>query len=203
MFGLEQLERLWTQPAGAGRAALAGLAHRRRHRFRRGRLRQLLPEPSRPRDALYRPQCAGRQPHRRGALKEAGITFDVNAQGNAVLGAPRTDGAGAHAAGGKGPAEQLQRRLRAVRQDGVHGPHVLHAGDHAGAGAGGRDCAHHPGHERREGARVCTSCCRTAGSFRRTRQQPSASVIIRTESADDISSGRRRSGISWPQRCRA
>ena len=68
------------------------------------------------------------------ALKEAGITFDVNSQGNAVSVRRGQTAQARMLLAEKGLPTQRQCGLRAVRQDGLDGPHVLHAGDHAACG---------------------------------------------------------------------
>ena len=68
------------------------------------------------------------------ALKEAGIAFDVNAQGNAVSVRRGQTAQARMLLAEKGLPTQRQCRLRAVRQAGLHGPHLLHAGDHAACG---------------------------------------------------------------------
>ena len=150
MIGREQLERLWMSLLALGGRRLSRACACRRDRVRDGRLERLLPEPAGSRDALRRSQCPGRQPHRRDA---PGSRHRLRCEfpGQRRARASRASRAGSHAAGREGPAEQHQRRLRAVRQAGLHRPHVVHAGGHAGPRARGRDCAHHPGHARREG----------------------------------------------------
>ena len=73
------------QPAGARRPAAGGLGAGRPRRVRRGRPRQLLPEPARSSRALYTGLIAQDVSRIGAALKEAGIAFDVNSQGTAVL----------------------------------------------------------------------------------------------------------------------
>ena len=86
MIGREQLERLWTQPARSGRAAA-----RARWRssastvFAAVGARQLLSEPARARDALRRPQRRRTSAASAPRCREAGIAFDVNSEGTAVL----------------------------------------------------------------------------------------------------------------------
>jgi len=157
------------QPDGSRRQAAGNLGAGRARRLRHGRARQLLPEPAAARSHLYRPLAAGCQPHRRGA-QGGGHRLRRQFPGYGRAGALRADGAGAHASGRERPAQQRQRRLRAVRQAGLHGPHLVHAGDHPGAGARRRDRAHHPGDEGREG---CPRAYRAAGHRLISPQPPS------------------------------
>ena len=122
------------------------------------------------------------------ALKEAGITFDVNSQGNAVSvrrgqtaqarmllaekGLPTSSNAGYELfdkMGSMGLTSFMQEitRLRALEGEIARTIQAMKGV---------------------KGARVHI-VLPDAGSFRRTRQQPSASVIIRTENAGDFSSG--------------
>ena len=118
------------------------------------------------------------------ALHEADIGFDVSADERGRDGALRPDRAGAHAAGREGPAAFDERRLRALRQDGVARPHLLHAGCDAAARPGGRAVAHDPDHVGHRAARVHI-VLPDEGSFRRTKQPASASVVIRAATLDD------------------
>ena len=85
---------------------------------------------------------------------------------------------------------------------GLSRPHLVHAGHHAGARARRRDRPHDPDHERREGG-ARHIVLPDIGSFRRARQPPSASVIIRTGRRRRECRRQPRSGIWSRPRCRA
>jgi flagellar M-ring protein FliF len=187
MFGREQLERLWRSLLGLGARRLAalglvGLAIFATVAF--GSYYLGRPEL----ETLYtglNPQDVSRIG---AALKEAGITFDVNAQGTAVLvragqtaqarmllaekGLPSSASAGYELfdkLGSMGLTSFMQEitRVRALEGE-------LARTIQAMKGV--------------KAARVHLVLSE-AGSFRRSRQAPSASVIVRTEAAGDFSAG--------------
>jgi flagellar M-ring protein FliF len=186
MFGLEQLERLWSSLLALGARRLAGLALVGLTVFAAvGFGSYYLSRPDF--ETLYIGLNAQDVSRIGAALKEAGITFDVNAQGNAVSvrrgqtaqarmllaekGLPTSSNAGYELfdkMGSMGLTSFMQEitRLRALEGEIARTIQAM---------KGVR------------GARVHI-VLPDAGSFRRARQQPSASVIIRTESVDDFSS---------------
>ena len=157
MIGREQLERLWSSLLALGGRRLAAWGWSALAVFAAVGLGSYYL--SRPQlEAIYTgltPQDVSRIG---AALREAGIHFDVNAQGTAVLVRYGQTAQARMLLAEKGLPSQRQRRLRAVRQDGLHGAHLLHAGDDPRARAGGRDRAHHPGHEGRQGRPRSSSC---------------------------------------------
>ena len=187
MFGLEQLERLWTSLLGLGARRLAGLGIVGVTVFAVvGFGSYYLSRPDF--ETLYIGLNAQDVSRIGAALKEAGVTFDVNAQGNAVSvrrgqtsqarmllaekGLPTSSNAGYELfdkMGSMGLTSFMQEitRLRALEGEIARTIQAMKGV---------------------KGARVHI-VLQDTGSFRRTRQQPSASVIIRTESVDDISSG--------------
>ncbi len=186
MFGLEQLERLWTSLLGLGARRLAGLGIVGVTVFAAvGFGSYYLSRPDF--ETLYIGLNAQDVSRIGAALKEAGVTFDVNAQGNAVSvrrgqtsqarmllaekGLPTSSNAGYELfdkMGSMGLTSFMQEitRLRALEGEIARTIQAMKGV---------------------KGARVHI-VLQDTGSFRRTRQQPSASVIIRTESVDDISS---------------
>ena len=186
MFGLEQLERLWTSLLGLGARRLAGLGIVGVTVFAVvGFGSYYLSRPDF--ETLYIGLNAQDVSRIGAALKEAGVTFDVNAQGNAVSvrrgqtsqarmllaekGLPTSSNAGYELfdkMGSMGLTSFMQEitRLRALEGEIARTIQAMKGV---------------------KGARVHI-VLQDTGSFRRTRQQPSASVIIRTESVDDISS---------------
>ena len=186
MFGLEQLERLWSSLLGLGARRLAGLGIVGVTVFAAvGFGSYYLSRPDF--ETLYIGLNAQDVSRIGAALKEAGVTFDVNSQGNAVSvrrgqtaqarmllaekGLPTSSNAGYELfdkMGSMGLTSFMQEitRLRALEGEIARTIQAMKGV---------------------KGARVHIVLPDT-GSFRRTRQQPSASVIIRTESVDDISS---------------
>ena len=186
MFGLEQLERLWSSLLGLGARRLAGLGLVGLTVFAAvGFGSYYLSRPDF--ETLYIGLNAQDVSRIGAALKEAGITFDVNSQGNAVSvrrgqtaqarmllaekGLPTSSNAGYELfdkMGSMGLTSFMQEitRVRALEGEIARTIQAM-----KGVKA----------------ARVHI-VLPDAGSFRRTRQQPSASVIIRTESVDDFSS---------------
>jgi flagellar M-ring protein FliF len=186
MFGLEQLERLWSNLLSLGARRLAGLGVVGLAVFAAvGFGSYYLSRPDF--ETLYIGLNAQDVSRIGAALKEAGVTFDVNAQGNAVSvrrghtaqarmllaekGLPTSANAGYELfdkMGSMGLTSFMQEitRLRALEGEIARTIQAM---------KGVR------------GARVHI-VLPDSGSFRRTRQQPSASVIIRTESVDDVSS---------------
>lgn len=186
MFGLEQLERLWSNLLGLGARRLAGLGLVGLAVFAAvGFGSFYLSRPDF--ETLYIGLNAQDVSRIGAALKEAGVTFDVNAQGNAVSvrrghtaqarmllaekGLPTSANAGYELfdkMGSMGLTSFMQEitRLRALEGEIARTIQAM---------KGVR------------GARVHI-VLPDSGSFRRTRQQPSASVIIRTETVDDVSS---------------
>jgi flagellar M-ring protein FliF len=186
MLGLEQLDKLWGSLSALGARRLAALAFVGLAVFAAvGGGSYYLSRPDF--ETLY----VGLSPQdvsRIGAtLKEAGITFDVNSQGNAVSvrrgqtaqarmllaekGLPTSSNAGYELfdkMGSMGLTSFMQEvtRLRALEGEIARTIQAMKGV---------------------KGARVHIVLA-DAGSFRRTRQQPSASVIIRTESVGDFSS---------------
>jgi flagellar M-ring protein FliF len=186
MFGLEQLDRLWSSLAALGARRLAALAvaglsvfvavgfgsyHLSRPDF----------------ETLYIGLSAQDVNRIGAALTEAGISFDVNAQGNSVSarrgqtaqarmllaekGLPTSSTAGYELfdkMGSMGLTSFMQEvtRLRALEGEIARTIQAMKGV---------------------KGARVHI-VLPDSGSFRRVRQQPSASVIIRTESPEDFSS---------------
>jgi flagellar M-ring protein FliF len=187
MFGLEQLERLWSSLLGLGPRRLAALGLIGLTVFMAvGGGSYYLSRPEF--ETLYIGLNAQDVSRIGAALKEAGITFDVNAQGNAVSvrrgqtaqarmllaekGLPTSSNAGYELfdkMGSMGLTSFMQEitRLRALEGEIARTIQAM-----KGVKA----------------ARVHI-VLPEAGSFRRTRQQPSASVIIRTENAGDFASG--------------
>lgn len=186
MFGLEQLERLWTSLLGLGARRLAGLGIVGITVFAAvGFGSYYLSRPDF--ETLYIGLNAQDVSRIGAALKEAGVTFDVNSQGNAVSvrrgqtsqarmllaekGLPTSSNAGYELfdkMGSMGLTSFMQEitRLRALEGEIARTIQAMKGV---------------------KGARVHI-VLQDTGSFRRTRQQPSASVIIRTESVDDVSS---------------
>jgi flagellar M-ring protein FliF len=187
MFGLEQLERLWSSLLGLGARRLAGLGLIGLTVFAAvGFGSYYLSRPEL--ETLYVGLSAQDVSRIGAALKEAGITFDVNAQGNAVSvrrgqtvqarmllaekGLPTSANAGYELfdkLGSMGLTSFMQEitRVRALEGEIARTIQAM-----KGVKA----------------ARVHI-VLPDAGSFRRTRQPPSASVIIRTEAAGDFSAG--------------
>ncbi|MBX9592191.1 MAG: flagellar M-ring protein FliF [Hyphomonadaceae bacterium] len=186
MFGLEQLERLWSSLLGLGARRLAGLGLVGLSVFAAvGFGSYYLSRPDF--ETLYIGLNTQDVSRIGAALKEAGITFDVNAQGNAVSvrrgqtaqarmllaekGLPTSANAGYELfdkMGSMGLTSFMQEitRLRALEGEIARTIQAMKGV---------------------KGARVHI-VLPDAGSFRRTRQPPSASVIIRTESVGDFSS---------------
>jgi flagellar M-ring protein FliF len=186
MFGLEQLERLWSSLLGLGARRLAALGLIGLSVFAAiaGGSYYL----SRPEfETLYIGLNAQDVSRIGATLKEAGITFDVNSQGNAVSarrgqtaqarmllaekGLPTSANAGYELfdkMGSMGLTSFMQEitRLRALEGEIARTIQAM-----KGVKA----------------ARVHI-VLPDAGSFRRTRQQPSASVIVRTENPGDFPS---------------
>ena len=187
MFGLEQLERLWGSLLGLGARRLAALGLIGLSVFAAvGGGSYYLSRPEF--ETLYIGLNAQDVSRIGAALKEAGITFDVNSQGNAVSvrrgqtaqarmllaekGLPTSSNAGYELfdkMGSMGLTSFMQEitRLRALEGEIARTIQAMKGV---------------------KGARVHI-VLPEAGSFRRTRQQPSASVIIRTENAGDFASG--------------
>lgn len=187
MFGLEQLERLWSSLLGLGARRLAGLGIIGLTVFAAvGFGSYYLSRPEM--ETLYVGLNAQDVSRIGAALKEAGITFDVNSQGNAVSvrrgqtaqarmllaekGLPTSANAGYELfdkLGSMGLTSFMQEitRVRALEGEIARTIQAM-----KGVKA----------------ARVHI-VMPDAGSFRRTRQPPSASVIIRTETAGDFSAG--------------
>lgn len=187
MFGLEQLERLWSSLLGLGARRLAGLGLIGLTVFAAvGFGSYYLSRPEL--ETLYVGLNAQDVSRIGAALKEAGITFDVNSQGNTVSvrrgqtvqarmllaekGLPTSANAGYELfdkMGSMGLTSFMQEitRVRALEGEIARTIQAM-----KGVKA----------------ARVHI-VLQDAGSFRRTRQPPSASVIIRTETAGDFSSG--------------
>jgi flagellar M-ring protein FliF len=186
MFGLEQLERLWNSLLGLGARRLASLGLVGLAVFGAvGFGSYYLSRPDF--ETLYVGLNAQDVSRIGAALKEAGITFDVNAQGNAVSvrrgqapqarmllaekGLPTSSNAGYELfdkMGSMGLTSFMQEitRLRALQGE-------IERTIQAMKGV--------------KGARVHI-VLPDGGSFRRTRQPPSASVTIRTEAVGDFSS---------------
>jgi flagellar M-ring protein FliF len=186
MFGLEQLEKLWSSLLGLGARRLAGLGLVGLTVFAAVGFGSFYL--SRPDFETLYIGLSAQDVSRIGAtLKEAGVTFDVNAQGNAVSvrrgqtaqarmllaekGLPTSSNAGYELfdkMGSMGLTSFMQEitRLRALEGEIARTIQAMKGV---------------------KGARVHI-VLQDAGSFRRTRQQPSASVIIRTESVEDFSS---------------
>lgn len=186
MVGLEQLERLWNSLLGLGARRLAGLGLVGLTVFAAVGFGSFYL--SRPDFETLYIGLSAQDVSRIGAtLKEAGVTFDVNAQGNAVSvrrgqtaqarmllaekGLPTSANAGYELfdkMGSMGLTSFMQEitRLRALEGEIARTIQAMKGV---------------------KGARVHI-VLQDVGSFRRTRQQPSASVIIRTESVEDFSS---------------
>ena len=186
MVGLEHLERLWNSLLGLGARRLAGLGLVGLTVFAAVGFGSFYL--SRPDFETLYIGLSAQDVSRIGAtLKEAGVTFDVNAQGNAVSvrrgqtaqarmllaekGLPTSANAGYELfdkMGSMGLTSFMQEitRLRALEGEIARTIQAMKGV---------------------KGARVHI-VLQDAGSFRRTRQQPSASVIIRTESVEDFSS---------------
>jgi flagellar M-ring protein FliF len=187
MIGREQLERLWTSLLGLGARRLAVLALVGVTVFATVALSgYYLSRPDL--ETLYGGLNANDVSRIGATLREAGITFDINSQGNAVLvrrgqtaqarmllaekGLPSSTGAGYELfdkLGSIGLTSFMQEvtRVRALE------------GEIARTIQGMRGV---------KAARVHI-VLPDSGSFRRNRQPPSASVIVRTESANDFSAG--------------
>jgi flagellar M-ring protein FliF len=186
MFGVEQLERLWSGLLALGARRLAGLALIGITVFATvGGGSYYLSRPDL--ETLYVGLNAQDVSRIGAALKEAGITFDVNSQGNTVSvrrgqtvqarmllaekGLPTSQNAGYELfdkMGSMGLTSFMQEITRVRALEGEIARTIQ-------AMKGVR------------GARVHI-VLQDAGSFRRGRQQPSASVTIRTDSVDDFSS---------------
>ena len=187
MIGREQLERLWK--------SLLGLGARRLARWRSSASRCSPPSGSAATISAARtsrrsiPASMPQDVSRIGAaLNEAGITFDVNADGNAVLVRHGQTAQARMLLAEKGLPQQRQRGLRAVRQARLLRPHLVHAGGHPGAGARGRDRAHHPGHARREGRPRAHRAARRAARSAATASRPRPRSSSAPRSANDFSS---------------
>lgn len=187
MFGLEQLERLWNGLLALGARRLAALGLVGLTVFAAvGFGSYYLSRPEL--ETLYIGLNAQDVSRIGAALQEAGIAFDVNAQGNAVSvrrgqtaqarmllaekGLPTSANAGYELfdkMGSMGLTSFMQEITRVRALEGEIARTIQ-----AMKGV--------------KGARVHI-VLPDAGSFRRTRQPPSASVIIRTETAGDFSSG--------------
>lgn len=187
MFGLEQLERLWNSLVGLGARRLAGLALIGVTVFTAvGVGSYYLSRPEM--ETLYIGLNAQDISRIGSALREAGIAFDVNSQGTAVSvrrgqtaqarmllaekGLPTSSNAGYELfdkMGSMGLTSFMQEITRVRALEGEIARTIQ-----AMKGV--------------KGARVHI-VMPDAGSFRRARQQPSASVIIRTENSGDFSSG--------------
>src|SRR5262245_11408608 len=187
MFGLEQLERLWNGLLALGARRLAALGLIGLTVFAAvGFGSYYLSRPEL--ETLYIGLNAQDVSRIGAALKEAGIAFDVNSQGNAVLvrygqtaqarmllaekGLPSSANAGYELfdkMGSMGLTSFMQEITRVRALEGEIARTIQ-----AMKGV--------------KGARVHI-VLPDAGSFRRTRQPPSASVIIRTETPGDFSSG--------------
>jgi flagellar M-ring protein FliF len=186
MVGLEQLERLWSSLLALGARRLAGLGVVGLTVFSLvGVGSYYLSRPEM--ETLYIGLNAQDVSRIGAALKEAGIAFDVNAQGNTVSvrrgqtakarmllaekGLPTSSNAGYELfdkMGSMGLTSFMQEvtRLRALEGEIARTIQAMKGV---------------------KGARVHI-VLPDAGSFRRTRQQPSASVTIRTEAVGDFSS---------------
>src|SRR5262245_17425725 len=187
MFGLEQLERLWNGLLALGARRLAALGLIGLTVFAAvGFGSYYLSRPEL--ETLYIGLNAQDVSRIGAALKEAGIAFDVNSQGNAVSvrrgqtaqarmllaekGLPTSSNAGYELfdkMGSMGLTSFMQEvtRLRALEGEIARTIQAMKGV---------------------KGARVHI-VLQDAGSFRRARQPPSASVIIRTETAGDFASG--------------
>jgi len=186
MFGLEQLEKLWSGLLALGGRRLAGLALVGMTVFAAvGGGSYYISRPEL--ETLYIGLSAQDVSRIGAALTEAGITFDVNSQGNAVSvrrgqtaqarmllaekGLPTSSNAGYELfdkLGSMGLTSFMQEitRLRALEGEIARTIQAMKGV---------------------KGARVHI-VLQDAGSFRRARQLPSASVIIRTEAVGDFSS---------------
>lgn len=187
MFGLEQLEKLWRSLLGLGARRLAALGVVGVTVFALvGIGSYYLSRPDM--ETLYSGLNAQDVSRIGAALREAGIAFDVNAQGTAVLvrvgqtatargllaekGLPSSSNAGYELfdkLGSMGLTSFMQEitRVRALEGEIARTIQAMRG---------------------IKAARVHLVLA-DAGSFRRTRQAPSASVIVRTESAGDFSLG--------------
>jgi flagellar M-ring protein FliF len=186
MFGLEQLEKLWNGLLALGGRRLAGLALVGVTVFAAvGGGSYYISRPEL--ETLYIGLSAQDVSRIGAALTEAGITFDVNSQGTAVSvrrgqtsqarmllaekGLPASSNAGYELfdkLGSMGLTSFMQEitRLRALEGEIARTIQAMKGV---------------------KGARVHI-VLQDAGSFRRARQPPSASVIIRTEAVGDFSS---------------
>jgi flagellar M-ring protein FliF len=187
MFGRDQLEKLWSSLLGLGARRLIALTVVGVAVFTVvGLGGYYLSRPSL--ETLYTGLTTQDISRIGAALREAGIPFDVNAQGTAVLvryghtaqarmllaekGLPSSANAGYELfdkMGSMGLTSFMQEITRVRALEGEIARTIQ-------------------GMKGIKAARVHIVLADT-GSFRRNRQPPSASVIIRTESADDFSSG--------------
>jgi flagellar M-ring protein FliF len=187
MFGREQLEKLWRSLLGLGARRLAALGVVGLSIFGSVALGSYyLSRPDL--ETLYSGLNAQDVSRIGGALREAGIPFDVNAQGTAVLvrvgqtaqargllaekGLPSSSNAGYELfdkLGSMGLTSFMQEitRVRALEGEIARTIQAMRGV---------------------KAARVHLVLA-DAGSFRRTRQAPSASVIVRTEAVGDFSAG--------------
>jgi flagellar M-ring protein FliF len=132
MIGREQLERLWRSLMALGARRLATLGLVGLVVFATVGLGSYYL--SRPQlEAIYTglsPQDVSRIG---AALKEAGIAFDVNSQGTAVLVRYGQTAQARMLLAEKGLPSSASAGYELVRQAGLDGPHLLHAGDHPSA----------------------------------------------------------------------
>jgi flagellar M-ring protein FliF len=187
MFGLEQLERLWNGLLALGGRRLAGLGMIGLTVFAAvGFGSYYLSRPEL--ETLYIGLNAQDVSRIGATLKEAGIAFDVNSQGNAVSvrrgqtaqarmllaekGLPTSANAGYELFDKMGSIGLTSFMQEVTRVRALEGEIARTIQAMKGV----------------KGARVHI-VLQDAGSFRRNRQPPSASVIIRTETAGDFSSG--------------
>ena len=201
MIGREQLERLWMSLLGLGGRRLSVLALVGVTVFGTVALSgYYLSRPDL--ETLYGGLNAQDVSRIGATLKEAGIAFDVNSQGNAVLvrrgqtaqarmllaekGLPSSTNAGYELFDKLGSIGLTSFMQEVTRVRALEGEIARTIQAMRGVKA----------------ARVHI-VLPDSGSFRRNRQPPSASVIIRTDAANDFSARRRPSGISLPPRCRA
>ena len=181
----EQIERLFSNLLALGPRRLALLAAIGVAVFALVGAAGYYPQPSRQRNPLFRPRQAGCLAHRRGAQGGGRRLrrFSRRRDGLCRLWRHR---AGAHAAGGTGSAAlAAARAMNCSTSSASLGLTSFMQEHHPRAGAGGRTGAHHPDHEGREGGAGPSGHARRRLVSPRQAADPSASVVLRTEGADD------------------
>ena len=118
------------------------------------------------------------------------VPYQLRARRRADPGAGRPGGAAAHGDGRAGPAAWRLGRLRDLRQDRqLRHARSFVAEHQPGARARGRARAHHLVDQPRFSRRASISCCRSASCSRATRQEASASIVLKLRGAERLEQG--------------